>query len=75
MKRGLFGNRHQFYDFYSWGCNMDAFFVLQNLPNYTNGQADFAHLPSIFVNLSQAVRDSKRQEEILKKNRGWCVLL
>lgn len=75
MKRGLFGNIHQFYDFSSWGCNMDAFFVLQNLPNYTNGQADFARLPSIFVNLSQAVRASKRQEEILKKNMGWCVLL
>lgn len=75
MKRGLFGSIHQFYDFSSWGCNMDAFFVLQNLPNYTNGQADFAHLPSIFVNLLLAVRASKRQEEILKKNMGWCVLL
>lgn len=75
IKCRIFGNMHQIYDFSSWGYNMDVFFVLQNLPNSTNGQADFAHLPSIFVKLSQAVRDSKRQKVILKKNRGWCVLL
>lgn len=74
-KHRFFGNIHQFYDFSSWGYNTDAFFVLQNLPNYTNGQADFAHLSSVFVELSQAVRDSKRQKEILKKNVSWCVLL
>lgn len=54
MKRRLFGNIHQFYDqllsvISSWGYNMGAFFVVQNPPNSTNGQADFAHLPSIFV--------------------------
>lgn len=75
MKRRLFGSIDQFYDFSSWGYNTDAFFVLQNLPNSRNGRADFAHLPCIFVELSRAVRDSKRQKEILKKNMDWCVLL
>lgn len=62
MKRRIFGNIHQFYDFSSWGCNTDAVFVLQNLPNSTNGQADFVHLPSIFFKLWQAVRGSERQK-------------
>lgn len=70
MKRRLFGNIHQFYDFRSWGYNTDVFFVLQNLPNSRNGQADFAHVPCIFVELSQAVRDSKRQKRNTEKGYG-----
>ena len=42
----------------------------------TNGQAGFDHLPSIFVKLSRAVSDRKRQEDTLKEEMiGWCVLL
>lgn len=66
---------HQFHDFSSWEYNKDAFFVLQWLSNYTSDQADFDHLPSIFVKLSRVVRDRKRQEDTLKKENDWCLLL
>lgn len=49
--------------------------MLQWLSNYTNGQAGFDHLPSVFVKLSRAVRDRTRQEDTLKKEIGWCTLL
>lgn len=75
LKLSIFLNRRKIkhegflgtYDFSSWEYNKDALFVLQQLSDYTNDQAGFDHLPSIFAKLSWTVKVSKRKEDMLKK--------